>query len=139
MRDERLDEELPKDTVDGLDLLVLSSLGGNPLLCLWPCLVQCEKTALASSLDELIWLCDKLAARDEQPRVLDFGLVKNILDVLVLWEVKRCESCWGVVCGSRWEGCWLDDGSSGKVVVEDGLAVGLEDGLCGHDEVGWRV
>lgn len=33
-----------------------------------------------------------------------------------------------------WERSWLDDWCSREVVVEDGLAVGLEDGFGGHVE-----
>lgn len=36
------------------------------------------------------------------------------------------------MCLWRRERCGLDDRSASEVVVEDGLAVGLEDGLCGH-------
>lgn len=32
------------------------------------------------------------------------------------------------------EGCRLKDGSACEVVVENGLAVGFEDRLCGHFE-----
>ncbi len=32
-------------------------------------------------------------------------------------------------CGQR---RGLDDGSTGEVVIQEGLAVGLEDALCGH-------
>ncbi len=45
-------------------LLVLACALDNPLLRLFPGLVEREKTGLASSLDELIGLCDKLGVVD---------------------------------------------------------------------------
>lgn len=133
MRDKGLDEELSQDTLDVLDLLGLAGSGGDPLLGLGPGLVESEQTALASSLDQLVWLCNKLGTLDEQPRVGGLGLVENILDGLVCGEVQRGELGWRVVCGRGGQRSGLDDGSASEVVVEDGLAVGLEDGLGGHD------
>ena len=40
------------------------------------------------------------------------------------------------MCGRGGQRGGLDDGGAGEVVVEDGLAVGLENGLGGHCE-GW--
>ena len=133
VRHERLDQELSQDTIDSLDSLGLASTLLNPSSGLSPGLVQGQKAALASSLDELIGLCDELGARLVQPRVLDLGLVKDVLGGSTLGEVERAELGVRVVVGSSRERGRLDDGSSGKVVVEDGLAIGFEDRLCGHD------
>ena len=46
------------------DLLVLACTLYNPLLCLFPGLVEGKETGLASSLDELIRLCDELGVVD---------------------------------------------------------------------------
>ena len=133
VRHERLDQELSQDTIDSLDSLGLASTLLNPSSSLSPGLVQGQKTALASSLDELIGLCDKLGSRLEQPGVLDLGLVKDVLGGSICGEVEGAELGVRVVVGGRGERSRLDDGSSGKVVVEDGLAIGFEDRLCGHD------
>ena len=81
-----------------LDLLLLACLGLDPCLGLGPGLVQSEETALASPLDELIWLCNKLGSGNEQPRVGDLGLVKDISDCLVCGKVQRGELGSSVVC-----------------------------------------
>ena len=133
MRHERLDQELSQDTIDSLDSMGLASTLLNPSSSLSPGLVQGQKTALASSLDELIGLCDKLGTRLEQPGVLDLGLVKDVLGGSICGEVEGAELGVRVVVVGRRERGRLDDGSSGKVVVEDGLAIGFEDRLCGHD------
>jgi hypothetical protein len=133
VRHERLDQELSQDTIDSLDSLGLASTLLNPSSGLGPGLVQGQKAALASSLDELIGLCDELGAGLVQPGVLDLGLVKDVLGRLVCAEVERAELGVRVVVGGRGERSGLDDGGSGKVVVEDGLAIGFEDRLCGHD------
>jgi len=127
VRHERLNQELSQDTIDSLDSLGLASTLLNPSSGLSPGLVQGQKAALASSLDELIGLCDELGARLVQPRVLDLSLVKDVLGGSTLSEVERAELGVRVVVGSSRERSRLDDGSSGKVVVEDGLAIGFED------------
>jgi hypothetical protein len=132
VRHERLDQELSQDTIDSLDSLGLAGTLLNPSSGLSPGLVQGQKAALASSLDELIGLCDELGARLVQPGVLDLGLVKDILGRVLGAEVERAELGVRVVVGGWGERSGLDDGSSGKVVVEDGLAIGFEDRLCGH-------
>ena len=38
------------------------------------------------------------------------------------------------MCRGRRQGCRLDDGGSGEVIIEDGLAVGLGYGFGGHCE-----
>ena len=129
MGDKGLDQELPQDTVDSLDTLLLSGPRLDPLPRLGPRLVQREQAALASPLDELIWLCDELGTGGQQPWVCGLGLVEHALDVLIGGEVQRCELGGGVVCGRRGQGSGLDDRRAGEVVVEDGLAVGLEDRL----------
>jgi hypothetical protein len=133
VRHEGLNEELTQDTGDSLNLDVLGGTGLNPLTGLSPGLVQGEETALASALDQLIGLSDKLGAGDQEPRVGDLSLVKDILDGLVIGEVKGGETSGRVVCGGGRERSGLDDGSPSKMVVEDGLAVGLENRFGGHD------
>ena len=60
MGNERLDQELPQNTGNVLDLLNLSGALSNPGLGLGPGFVQSQKTALASALDQLVRLRDKL-------------------------------------------------------------------------------
>jgi hypothetical protein len=136
----RLDEELPQNTVDCLDLLLLACPRLDPLTSLGPGLVEGQQAALASPLDQLIWLCDELCSRDEQPGVCDLGLVEDALDVGIGSKVQRRKLGRGVVCGRGGQRSGLDDGSAGEVVVEDGLAVGLEDGFGRHCErwSNWR-
>ena len=99
MRDKRLDEELPEDTLDVLDLLFLGGTLSNPRLCFRPGLVEGKKTALASPLDQLIWLGDELGAGNEEPWVGDLGLVEDVVDILVIGKVQRRK------LGSRVVGC----------------------------------
>lgn len=115
-----------------LNLLGLSCALLDPLAGLGPGLVEGQQAALASPLDQLVGLCDELGAILEQPRVGDLGLVQNVLDSLVLREVQRGEPGRRVVGGRGRQRGGLDDGSPGEVVVEDGLAVGLENRLGGH-------
>lgn len=125
MRHEWLNQELSQHADHGLHLLRLSSTTSNPRLRLWPGLVQGQETALAPSLDELIWLCNELGAGSEQPRVGDLGLVEDVGDLSVFGEVEGGEPRGRVVCGGFGQRRGLDDWSSGEVVVDDGLAVGL--------------
>ena len=136
MGHEGLDEKLPQHTVDRLDLLRLASPLRDPLLGLGPLLVQRKETALASPLDQLVWLRDELGTGRQQPRVCGLGLVEHAPDIGIRWEVQRCELGRRVVCGRCGQGSGLDDRGAGEVVVEDGLAVGLEDGFGGHCERG---
>lgn len=78
---------------------------------------------------------DKLGAGSEEPRVGDLSLVKDILHGKVVGEVERGESGRRVVGGGGRERSRLDDGSASEVVIEDGLSVGLENGLSRHCEV----
>lgn len=133
MRHERLNQELSEDTINSLDSLGLAGALLNPCSGLSPGLVQGQKAALASSLDELVGLCNKSGTRLVQPGVLDLSLIEDILGGSTLGEVERAELGVRVVVGSWGKRSGLDDGSSGKVVVEDGLAIGFEDRLCGHD------
>lgn len=130
----RLDQERPQDALDGLDLLRLARPRLDPLARLGPCLVQGQQAALASPLDELVWLRHELRTGGQQPRVRGLGLVEHALDVCVGREVQRRKLGRRVVCGRRRQRRRLDDGRAGEVVVEDGLAVGLEDRLGGHGE-----
>lgn len=140
MRDERLDQELTQDTGDGLNLDVLGGTSLNPLSGLSPGLVQGEETALASSLDQLVGLSDELGTGRQQPRVGDLSLVEDILDGGVFGEVDGGKTRGRVVGGRGRERSRLDDGGTSEVVVEDGLAISLEDRLGGHDEwKRWRI
>lgn len=129
----RLNEEVAEDTNDVLDLNVLASAGLNPLTGLSPSLVEGKQTALTTTLDQLIGLRNKLSTGGEQPWVGDLSLVKDILDGLVFREVEGGETRRRVVCSRRRQRRRLNDGGASKVIVEDGLAVGLEDRLGGHD------
>lgn len=132
MRNEGLDEELAQNTGGVLDLLLLAGALSDPGLGLGPGLVEGQETALATALDQLIGLRDELGAGLEEPRVGDLSLVQNTLDVGILSKVQRAQPGGRVVLGGVGERSGLDDGGAGEVVVEDGLAVGLEDGLGGH-------
>lgn len=132
MRHKGLDQELSQDTVNSLDSLLLAGTLLNPSSGLGPGLVQGQKTALASSLDELVGLCDKLGTGLEQPGVLDLGLVEDVLGRGIRGEVEGAQLGMGVVSAGSGQRSGLDDGGSGEVVVEDGLAIGFEDRLCGH-------
>ena len=85
--DKRLDQELTKDTSDSLNLDILGSTSLNPFPGLSPSLVQAEKTALASTLDQLVWFGDKLGPGGQEPRVDDLSLVEDILHGSVFGEV----------------------------------------------------
>lgn len=130
---ERLHEESAEDTSDGLNLDILGSAGLNPLASLSPSLVQSEQTALTAALDQLIGLSDELGAGDQEPRVRDLSLVKDILDGLVIGEVEGGETRRGVVCCRGGERAGLDHWGASEVVVDDSLAVGLGDRFGGHD------
>ena len=132
MRHERLDQELTEDARNGLDLNILGGTSLNPLLGLLPGLIQRQETTLASSLDQLVWFGDKLGAGGQQPRVGDLGLVQDILDSGILGEIERGQSSRGVMSRGGRERRRLDDGSASEVIVENGLAVGLEDRFGGH-------
>ena len=136
MRDERLNEELPQHTARVLDLLLLASTLGDPGLGLGPGLVEGQEAALASPLDELVGLRDELGAGLEEPGVGDLGLVQDVFDAGIFGEVQRGQSRGRVVLGGRRQRARLDDGSTSEVVVEDGLAVGLENRLGGHGDCG---
>ena len=99
MRHKGLDEKLAEDTLDMLNLLGLASALSDPGLCFRPGLVQSKEAALASALDELIGLCDKLGTGLEEPRVGGLGLVKDAIDVDALGEVQRGEARWRIVLG----------------------------------------
>ena len=135
MRNKRLDEELSQHTSGVLNLLLLTGSLSDPSLSLRPGLVKGQKTTLSSSLDELIGLGDELGVGLEKPRVGDLSLVQNILNIGILGEVQRGESAGRVVSSRRRKRTGLDNGSAGEVVVEDGLAVGLENRLGGHCEL----
>jgi hypothetical protein len=135
MGHKRLDEELPQNASGVLNLLLLTGSLSNPSLSLGPGLVQGQKTALSSSLDELIGLGDELGVGLEKPRVGDLSLVQDVGNVGIFREVQRGESAGRVVSGRRRKRAGLDNGGAGEMVVEDGLAVGLENRLGGHSEL----
>ena len=139
MRDKWLNQKLPQHALDRLDLLRLPSASLNPLPGLRPGLVERQQAALATTLDQLIRLCNELGTRSEQPWVCGFGLVQHRRDVLSLWEVERRELGGRVVGGRGRKRTGLDRRSTGEVVVEDGLAVGFEDGFGRHGEAGVEV
>lgn len=62
VRNERLDKELSQRPDGGLNLDFLASSSLDPRPCLGPCLVQGQQTALASSLDQLVWFGDQFHA-----------------------------------------------------------------------------
>lgn len=132
MRHKRLNQELSQDTLYRLDLLRLASTSLNPGAGFRPGLVEGEQTALASSLDQLIGLCDELSTRRQQPRVGGLCLVEDALDVCILGEVQRGQLGRRVVRLRTGQRRWLDDGSSGEVVGDDGLCVALGDGFSRH-------
>ena len=134
MRHKRLDQKVPQDAVDGLYSLLLLCAWLNPRPRLGPRLVQGQETALASPLDQLIRLRDEFGAGNEQPRVLGLCGIEHPLHVCVLGEIERGELGGRVVGGRLWQRRWLDERCSCEVVIEDGLAVGLENRLGGHDE-----
>lgn len=133
VRHERLNQELAENTGDGLNLDILSGTSLNPVPGLSPGLVQGEQTALTPTLDQLIGFGDELGAGGQKPREGDLRLVEDILDGLVIGEVKGGEAGRRVVCSGGRERSRLDDRGASEVVVEDGLAVGLEDRFGGHD------
>ena len=127
-----LNEELPQKALDGLDLLLLAGTRSNPLSGLWPCLVQAQEATLASSLDQLVGLCDEPGALSEQPRVCVLSLLQDTLDGSVFGEVDGSKLGGWVMRGGSGKGRGLDRGRPREVVVEDGLAISFEDRLCGH-------
>ena len=127
MGHERLNEESPQVTLNVLDLLELVCALCNPGLGLGPGSVELEQTRLASPLDELIGLCDELGTGSEKEGECGLGGVKDALDVVTILEGDGSElrrRVVGCLCGKR---SGLDHRRAGEVVVEDGLAVGLED------------
>lgn len=87
MRHKWLDQELSQDTINGLDAYRLAGTLLDPLSGFRPCFVQSKETALASTLDQLIRLCDKLGTGLQQPWVVDLGLVEDVFDVVIVAKV----------------------------------------------------
>lgn len=132
VRDKRLDEELTEDTRDSLDLNVLARTSLDPFFSLRPGLVEAEQATLASPLDQLVWFGNELGTGSEQPRVDDLCLVEDILDSGVFGEIDGGESGRSIVGGRGRERRRFDDGGTSEVVVEDGLAISLEDRFGRH-------
>lgn len=74
-----------------------------------------------------VWLGDESGIRLKQPRVGNLGLVENTLDIGIFGEVEDGQPGGRVVLRRRGERGRLDYGGAGEVVVENGLAIGLED------------
>lgn len=127
VRNERLHEESPQVTLNVLNLLGLVCALSDPLLGLGPGSVQLEQTRLASPLDELVGLCDELGTGSEEEGESGLSSVKNALDVVAIGELDGGELCGRVVGGLCGQRSGLDHRRASEVVVEDGLAVGLED------------
>jgi hypothetical protein len=136
VRNKWLDQELAEEALDVLDLLLLASAFCDPSTSIGPALVEGEQTALASTLDQLIWLSDKFGVFGEQPRVCGLGLVEDSIDVGILREVEGSEFGRRVVSSSARKRGGLDDRRASEVVVEDGLSIGLENRFGGHCVVG---
>lgn len=81
-------EKLPQETGDRLNFLLLARSGCDPGFGLRPGLVEGEETALASSLDQLIWLGHQLQSRLQQPWECSLCLVEDAIDVVALWKVE---------------------------------------------------
>ena len=124
-----LNQKLSEHTSHSLDFLVLASPSLNPGSCLGPSLVQGQQATLPSPLDQLIWLCDEFCAGGKEPWVSGLGLVQNGLYRLVFREIEGGQFWRRVVDTRRLQRSRLDEGSASKVVVENGLAVGLENGF----------
>lgn len=88
MGHERLHEERPQNTGNMLNLLGLAGALGNPSPGLGPGLIQGQEAALASPLDQLVGLRDELGTGMKKPRIGDFGLVQDILDVGILGKLE---------------------------------------------------
>lgn len=127
-----LDEEVPQHALDVLDLDGLVGALGDPGLGVGPGGIELEQAGLASPLDELVGLCDKLGAGGEQEGIGGLGAVEDTVDVVALLEAEDGEFGGRVVGGLGRQRGGLEKGRAGEVVVENGLAVGLEDGLGGH-------
>lgn len=107
----------------------------------WPCSLQSWADTRKGGLSSLkrtgayaqhVGLGDESGIGLEQPRVGDLGLVENTLHIGIFGEVENGQPGGRVVRGRRGERRGLDYGGAGEVVVEDGLAIGLEDRLGGH-------
>lgn len=136
MRYERLNKELSEDTSDGLNFLLLSSSLLDPSSCLRPAFVETQETALASSFDQLIRLCNEFGTWGLQPGICSLCLVEHGGDLFIFGEVQGSELCRRVVCPGSFERSGLDQRSAGEVVIDDCFAIGFVDGFGGHVESG---
>lgn len=131
---------MSQDASGVLNLLLLQGTLSDPGTSLSPCLVQSQETGLATTLDELIGLCNELGTVLEEPREAQLSLVENSVDIIIVVEVQRGESGRRVVLGGLGKRARLDDIGAGEVIVDDGLAIGLVDSLCGHGVGGlWEL
>lgn len=97
VRHERLDEEIPQSALNVLDLLDLVCACCNPLLRLCPSSIELKKSGLASSLDQLIWLCDELGALLEEEWVFGLSSVQNTVDIVAIGKSYCGKFGWWVV------------------------------------------
>jgi len=127
VRHERLDQELSENSGHSLDLLLLAGFGLNPLSGFGPCLVKGQETALASPLDQLIWLGNEFCTGSEEERIGCLSLVQNARDLCIFRKVDGRKFGRRIVSSGLGKRGRLDDGRASEVIVEDGLAVGFED------------
>ena len=88
VRNKRLDQEISQNAVDSLNPLSLLCSLGNPFPCHAPGLVKSQQAALASSLNQLVGLCNKLGTGGLEPWVFHLSLVQDGVDILVVGEVQ---------------------------------------------------
>ena len=105
------------------DLLGLACTLHDPLLGLVPGLVECKETSLASSLDELIGLCDELGVEDPSRELGVWGdgiggRIPGDLRDLGRWVDELCLDRRG----------WVDGRSALEPVGEEELGIVLADG-----------
>lgn len=87
MRDERLDQKLSQDTLYGFHLLSLPSAGFYPGSSFLPSLVQGQQAAFATTLDQLVGLCNELGPSGQQPWVGGLGLIEDRRNGVVFGEI----------------------------------------------------
>lgn len=97
MRNEWFDEELSKVSLHRFHLLELPSASFDPFPSFGPCLVKSQKTALATTLNQLIWFGHEFGAWCKQPWICGLGLVEYALDIGVLGKVERGKFRGGIV------------------------------------------
>lgn len=122
-----LHEELSENTSDSLYYLFFASTLSNPSSGLRPCLIQSQKPTLPPPFDQLVWFRDEADVVCEKPGIGALSLVEDSFDGGVFREVEGGELWRRVVSLRRRQRGGLNDFASGEVVVENGLAISLED------------